>query len=435
MKELKFDGIDNCACGRCHRTSVKSVITGSGALNELPRVISEFGASKAFILSDPHTFDAAGKRVCELLGKAGIAYTSFSFPGEVKPNEECVGLCMMRFDAKCDMIVGVGSGVINDIAKILSTVSRLPYVIVGTAPSMDGYASDSSSMTREGLKISLPSRSADVIIGDTDILCNAPLKMMKSGLGDMIAKYVSICEWRIANIITGEYYCEEVAAMVRKALKRCTDNAAGLLRREKSAVEAVFEGLVLSGIAMNYAGVSRPASGVEHYLSHLWDMRAIEFGTPEDFHGIQCAIGTLIAAKMYEKLKAVTPDRAKALAYVRAFDFENWSDELRAFLGRGAESMIALEAKEKKYDADKHAVRLETIIDRWDDIMRIVNEELPSSAEIEALLDTIDAPKTPEDIGISSDLLPMTFKASKDIRDKYVLPRLFWDLGLLDEII
>jgi glycerol-1-phosphate dehydrogenase [NAD(P)+] len=138
----------------------------------------------------------------------------------------------------------------------------------------------------------------------------------------MLAKYISICEWRIAHIITGEYYCEAVAAMVRQALDACMRNADGLLRREPEAVEAVFRGLVIGGAAMYFAGVSRPASGVEHYFSHLMDMRALEFGLPARLHGIQCAAGTLRALELYEQVKTVTPDHAQALAHARAFDYD-----------------------------------------------------------------------------------------------------------------
>ena len=423
-----------CSCGKVHRFQAELII-GSGAAKQLPGVLEKFGAKKPFILFDKNTYAAAGKQVCDILTANGISYSAYSFQNDtVEPDEHSVGSAVMHFDASCDIIIGVGSGVINDIGKILSSVSGKPYIIVGTAPSMDGYASASSSMTRDGLKISLPSRSADVIIGDTDILCNAPLHMMKSGLGDMIAKYVSICEWRIASLITGEYYCEEIASLIRSALKRCTDHAQGLLNRDPAAVQAVFEGLVIGGVAMNYAGLSRPASGVEHYISHVLDMRAVEFGTPVDLHGIQCAIGTLIAAKLYEKLQSVTPDREKALSYARQFDYSAWAEQLRSLLGKGAESMIALEAKEGKYDPEKHSKRLEIILANWDKILEIIQEELPSSAQLEALLDTIDAPKTLDVIGIPQGSLPMIFKATKDIRDKYVLSRLFWDLGILDEM-
>jgi glycerol-1-phosphate dehydrogenase [NAD(P)+] len=299
---------------------------------------------------------------------------------------------------------------------------------------MDGYASATSSMDRDDLKASLNSRCANVIIGDVDILKNAPAHMLAAGLGDMLAKYVSIAEWRIAHIITGEYYCEKVAQLVRTALKKCADNAEGLLNRDETAVAAVFEGLVIGGIAMAYAGVSRPASGVEHYFSHVWDMRSLQFNTQTDLHGIQCAIGTYIAAKLYEIVKTVTPDEKKAAAYVDAFSYEDWKATLTEFLGQSADTMIAAEAKEGKYIKEKHPARFAIIREHWNEILQILDEELPAAEEIGKLLDTIGISRSPEYLGVDADTLRTTFKATKDIRDKYVLSRLAWDLGILDEL-
>lgn len=164
-------------------------------------------------------------------------------------------------------------------------------------------------------------------------------------------------------------------------------------------------------------------------------MRGVEYRTPVDFHGIQCAIGTLLAARIYEKLKKITPNRQKALDYAASFNYGTYSEELRAFLGRGAEDMIKLETKEGKYDLERHAKRLDLIIANFDKILSIVDEEVPASAEIEAILDLIDAPKSLSDIGLDDSILPISFKATKDIRDKYVLSRLAWDLGIIEEIL
>ncbi len=424
-----------CACGKIHSFQAE-IHTGSGIIKNIPEYIREYNAKKVFLLSDDNTWQAAGMQVYHSLHGSDIETVSYRFShSPVEPDEYSVGAAVMHLEADCELIIGVGSGVINDIGKILSKLSGKPYMIVATAPSMDGYASASSSMTRDGLKISLPSRSADIIVGDMEILCQAPLHMMKSGLGDMIAKYVSICEWRIAQLVTGEYFCPQIAQLVRQALQRCIDNAQGLLHRDKAAVQAVFEGLVICGVAMNYAGLSRPASGVEHYISHVLDMRGVEFGTPVELHGIQCAIGTLIAVRLYEKLKAVIPDREKALAYAAAFDYNAWAQTLHTLLGKGAQSMIALEEKEKKYDLTAHKQRLEIILENWDAILKIINEELPASEQLKALLDTIGAPSSLAQIGIDENLLPCIFSATKDIRDKYVLSRLAWDLGILDELL
>ena len=425
---------ENCSCGKKHPRLCGEVVCGSGVLSLLPEKIASFGAKKVFVFADGNTMKAAGEKVCSLLEKAKIPYTLFVFPDPFpKPDEKTVGSVFLHFDPSCDLVLGVGSGVINDTGKLLSHLTKRPYIIVGTAPSMDGYASATSSMEKNGLKISLDTKCPDLIFGDTEILRNAPMKMLLAGLGDMLAKYVSLCEWRISHLINGEYYCEEVASLVRRSLKECIDHAKGLMKREEEAVGAVFNGLVLAGYAACYAGLSRPVSGVEHYFSHLWDMRGLEFGTKTDLHGIQCAIGTYYAVFLYEKLIRLLPSREKALEYAAGFSFEEWKAKLRAFIGRGAEPMIALEKEQKKYDPVLHEKRLKVILENWDEVKKIAAEELPSFAELDALYDSIGMPKDVSSFGLDPSVLPMTFKASKDIRNKYILSTLLWDLGLLDE--
>lgn len=432
MDDLKME---HCPCGHGHRVEIDHVIIGNGVLNRLSQLVAEYGAVRPFLLADCNTWQAAGARVGEILEQAHISWEKFVFQDKaLEPDEKAVGSAVMHYDAGCDLIIGIGSGVINDIGKILSALTGRKYIIVATAPSMDGYASATSSMSRDGLKVSLPSRCADTILGDVDILKAAPERMLQAGLGDMLAKYISIAEWRIAHLITGEYYCENVAQMIRKAVKKCVDNAKGLLRRDDRAIEAVFEGLVIGGIAMAYAGESRPASGVEHYFSHVWDMRGLEFGTMTDLHGIQCAWGTYMAAKLYDRVRTMEPDMEKAEAYVAAFDREKWNDRLRAFLGSGAETMIALEEKEGKYHLDAHKSRAGKIRNNWQQIQRIIQEEIPPTQVLGEILDTIGIPRKPEELGFSREDLVLTFLATKDIRDKYVLSRLGWDLGVLDEL-
>ena len=423
-----------CACGKTHGFSAK-IITGDGGLQQIPSEIREFGAKKVYLLCDRNTYAAAGNRVERLLQDAGIGCCVYCFPeASPEPDERSVGAAVMHMDAACDMIVAVGSGVLNDIGKILSAISGKPYMIVATAPSMDGYASATSSMTRSGLKISLPSRGADVILGDAEVLCQAPMKLLRSGLGDMVAKYISICEWRIANLLLGEYYCPEVADLVRSAVAQCAANAQGLMNRDKKAVMAVFEGLIIGGVAMNYAGLSRPASGVEHYISHVLDMRGVEYGLPVDTHGLQCAAGTYIAAALYEKLKTITPDREQAYSRTKAFSYEIWSEVLKEFFGKGAQSMLELEAKEGKYDLARHEQRLEDLLAKWEAILEIVEQEIPAPEVLDALYETAQLPKTLEEIGSISTLLPVILRCTKDIRDKYVLSRLAWDLGIEKEL-
>ena len=199
-------------------------------------------------------------------------------------------------------------------------------------------------------------------------------------------------------------------------------------------MKAVFEGLVIGGVAMAYAGVSRPASGVEHYFSHIWDMRGLEFGTKVDLHGTQCAIATYHAIRLYEILRQHTPDFEKATAYVQSFDPVTREQTLRDFLGRSAEAMIVQEKKEGKYRKGTHPARFRKITENWEQILQIIDAELPPSGGLAQLLETIGISTELADFGVDTECARTTFLATKDIRDKYVLSRLAWDLGIPEQL-
>ena len=426
-------GAFECTCGKLHESGTKKVIIEKNAVAKLPALLEEVGGRKPFLLSGQDTFAAAGEKVCTVLDEAGIPYGKYVFGhSPVLPTEHSVGSAVMNFDYSCDCIVGIGSGVINDIGKILAKATGRPYIIVGTAPSMDGYASPTSSMELDGRKVSLDSTFAYAIIGDLDILCQAPMKMLQAGVGDMIAKYIALCEWRIGELLVDEYRCPVVDEMVEVALERVVKAAEGLPQRDPDAVKSVMEGMVITGIAMKYAGVSRPAAGMEHYFSHIWDMRSLALGTKAELHGIQCGIGTLLSLKIYDYIRTVVPNREKALAYVADFDLEKWNAQLSSFIGPGAQALIEDERKAGKYDKQKHAARLERIIKDWDKIMEIINS-LPRYDEVLALMNMIGAPITAEGFGVTPEQTRTTFTMTKDIRDKYIASRLLWDLGLLEE--
>ena len=137
-----------CACGREHVTTVDEVIVGHGVISRISDLLKKYKSVKPFILAYQNTYQAAGKQVCELLADCNISYGSYVFAQTepLEPDEAAVGSAVMHFDHSCDLIIGVGSGVINDIGKILSRISGRKYIIVATAPSMDGCASATSSM-------------------------------------------------------------------------------------------------------------------------------------------------------------------------------------------------------------------------------------------------------------------------------------------------
>ena len=432
VESLISKGAFECGCGKTHAAHLRDALICEKAVEKLPQYIKNIGGTKAYVLADVNTVEA-GAAALEILDRNGIDYKKYVYgENHIEPDDRTVGRAFLNYDYSCDIVVGIGSGVINDIGKIIAGTAKLPYIIVATAPSMDGFASSTSSVIRDGLKVSVDSKCPDVVIGDLDILCKAPPFMAASGLGDMLAKYISICEWRIGHTVTGEYYCEEVADIIRFALGKCVENADKILSCDKDAVRSVMEGLVISGIAADYAGVSRPVSGVEHYFSHIWDMRAVEFGTPMSLHGIQCGIGTLLAIRGYELLKDFTPDKDFALGRFEKFDKEAWIEKIAGYLGSAGDVMIENARRCELYNPDYHLKRLDNICSNWNKIIEIINEELPSSDFITGILKKIEAPVSSDEIGIDSSTNPLTFRMTKDIRDKYILSALMFDTGVLD---
>ena len=427
-----------CSCGRRHDTGLKFLRIGQGVIETVPEAIRFLGRKKPFLVADANTWKAAGEKVAEILTKAGIPYSSYVFPasrGHIEPDEAAVGSIAMAFDPTCDLFLAVGSGVMNDCCRVMAHATGRGHMVVGTAPSMDGYASNSSSMIVERIKTSLYACCPQAIIADVDIMKNAPMRMLWAGLGDMLAKYNALCEWRISNIATGEFYCENVARLVRASVRKVAENASGLVKRAPEAIEAVVEGLILSGVCMDFAKVSRPASGLEHYFSHMWEMEALRKGEHADLHGICVGVGLCLTMPLYDVLRRHgRPTREQADKAFAAFSQEKWEEEMREVFGSTAEDVIRAE-KEKygKNTAAVHEKRLDNLLKNWDGVLAAMDEELPATEEILSLMRSTGMPTTPEELGLDAGAVHRAFVGSREIRDKYLLSSMLWDLGLMKE--
>ncbi len=430
-----------CACGKKHVCALKYLNIGRGIVGEVPAMVAAMGKQKPFVVCDENTWAVAGRRVDEVLTRAGVAHAVYVIPlnnpdaGRIAPGEWEAGSILMHFDPSCDMLLAVGSGVVNDLCRVVANATGRPSAVVGTAPSMDGYASNCSSMEVNHVKVSIYGHVPQGILLDSEILAQAPMRMLWAGLGDMVAKYVAVCEWQISHLVTGEYYCEDVAELMRSALRKLMAAADRIPARDPDAVASIADGLVRAGIGMAFAGVSRPASGLEHYFSHMWEMMALERGVPYDLHGIQVGVGTLLTLQIYQRLLADTaaPDRAKAEAHMRAFDRSAWEARVRRVFGKTAGQILEIEEKTRKNDPDKHARRLSNIVAHWDEIAAIARRELPDFEQLRAVMAQTGMPLTPADIGIPTRDVVDAFVCARDIRDKYLTCSLLWDLGLTDE--
>jgi len=443
MKQLKDMTLEElltpeghpCTCGRTHCAGLRFLKIGSGVIRFLPDALKAIGITKPFIIYDQNTWRAAGAPVEKALAQADVPYAAFRFPQAfVEPDEHAVEQLKEAFDASCDGILAVGSGVINDCGKVLAHDLHLPQAVAGTAPSMDGYASNSSSMIQNKVKVTVYNACPQAILADTAIMKNAPEHMLQAGLGDMLAKYIAVCEWRISHIVTGEYYCKEIAALMRSSLAKIVAAAPGLPTRDEQAVEAVAEGLILSGLAMAFAEISRPASGLEHYFSHVWEMLAIAHDQPHALHGIQVGVGTLLSLRVLDRLRTLTPNENTVRQAIRAFDPKAWEADMHRVFGDTAATLIEKEYSVwHKNDPEGRMQRFTRVQEHWADIVQIMAEELPATADVLTLMQALHLPIAPKDIGVSDQEARDAFIHSRDIRDKYLTSSMLWDMGILDD--
>ena len=423
-----------CECGHRHAVNIRYIKTGRGVLPCVTEMLEALGAKKPFVICDVNTYKAAGEQVCRILKDAGVAYVLHVLQAEKPaPDEHTIGNILMHFDLSCDLVLGVGSGVINDCCKEIGYKTGRTNAIIGTAPSMDGFASATSSMELDGVKVTISNQCPQGILLDADIMAQAPMRMLWAGFGDMIAKYIAVCEWRITNLITGEYYCEAIANLMRAALKKIVSKAELLVARDPDAVLDVAEGLVLAGMGMAFAGCSRPASGIEHYFSHMWEMMAMERGLPYDLHGIQVGVGTVLSFRIYEYVKTLRPDRARMLAHAESFDRNAWEAQVRRIFGNTADEIIRVEDRVHKNDHDRLMQRIDALCENWDRILRIIDEELPDYAGLYQLMQKLGMPVEPKDLDICDDDVVNAYLGARDIRDKYLSCSFLWDMGLEQE--
>ena len=214
--------LENCPCGREHTVNIKAVEIGRGLKEKTGQILICNGfPKKILIVADKNTLSAADG-ILDILSDSGFSFKLHLYDDLRTAHQDDVDK-VIELSVDVDGVLSIGTGSLNDICRRACLLCDKEFAIFATAPSMDGFASDSAPITKNNFKVSYPARQPSVIIGDTDILAAAPTELKASGYGDMLAKYVGIADWKIAQLTTGEYYCENVANVTRSAVRKIVD--------------------------------------------------------------------------------------------------------------------------------------------------------------------------------------------------------------------
>ena len=414
----------NCSCGRPHSCEVGAVVIGKGAVERITELTQMY--QKILVVCDDNTYRVCGKRVIGLLGTRAAAVQIYHTDGVLVPNEESIKILMGCATDGIDLIVGAGSGVINDLCKYVSFLKKLPYMIVATAPSMDGFASVGAAMIIGNMKITYNAHVPAAIIGDVDVLQDAPMDLIQSGYGDIVGKFSCLNDWKLSQVINDEYFCQEVYDLTYEMLMETKDLGPQLLAREEKAVEILMKALVGVGVAMAYVGNSRPASGSEHHLSHFFEVIGIMKKEPYFAHGTDVVYSAVYTQKLREELLALSDEEVEVLAdrlgaaYADGasgqpfFDWAAWEQDIRSIYDQAAEGVIALQHKLDWYSQDYSAV----IKERWPRIREVL-EEVPSSAQLTAYAQSVGLEMADFENTYGQEKIRNAIRYAKDLKDRY----------------
>ena len=289
----------------------KTLIIREEAKKEAYKYFSEeFSSKKGLVVCDENTehiarrdFPGLPQMTCE----AGAVATDTNGDAAAQRLE----------DGGYGFAVACGSGSISDITRYAAAKAGIPFVSYPTAASFDGFVSSVAAMTIDGRKATLPSKAPVALFADPAVFSSAPLRLTLSGVGDILGKYISLFDWRAAQCLMDEVLDDKLTDLINRAI----DKVLALDPDDPGFAEAVMEGLVMTGMTIQYHGSSRPASGAEHHLSHLWEMHCMSEPT-DALHGEKVGVSTLIVLERYKSV----PDEDLAAEYIKPeFTRENLS--------------------------------------------------------------------------------------------------------------
>ena len=335
-------------------TDTKDLVIGAGVLNQTPALFTKlFPGEKAVIVADTTTYEVAGQAVEHYLREAGVEvapahiftdphlYAEWSFVEELENYLKGV-------DA---IAIAVGSGVINDLTKLVSAHLGRKYMVVGTAVSMDGYTAFGASITFEGNKQTFSCPAPYGVLLDSEISAAAPKHLAASGYADLIAKIPAGADWMLADIMDTEALDAFSFGLVQDGLREALSAPAAVFEGDVEMTEKLAEGLIMSGFAMQALQSSRPASGIEHQFSHCWDMENLCHNGEHVSHGFKVGIGTLASTAILEYLLEKDLENLDVEKCVEAWKSLEEIEECakQTFAGNAGLTARALEETRNKY--------------------------------------------------------------------------------------
>ncbi len=392
-------------------TQTKSYVVGEDVLKQVPSIFSEhFAGKKAIIIADENTWKAAGETVYNYMLKAGVDTEKFLIPDkEFHADWKYIEMVDEVLKSSGRIAVSVGSGVINDICKLTAYhQNNQRYMCVATAASVDGYSSFGASITYQNAKQTFECPAPIAIVADTKVLANAPKEMTAAGYADLAAKVPAGAEWMIASEISGvEPIIPDAWHILQDVLDDMLSNPEGVSKGDPKAIADLFNGLTLSGFAMQAAKSSRPASCCEHLYSHIMDMTHHRYHGKLQSHGFQVAVGTLTMCAFFDEFLKMDISKIDIDKCVAAWpSLEEEQERARVIFEDFPSPDLGYTQITQKY-SDKETVRKELTKLKavWPELREKLRKQVYPYTKMKKMFEIVGAPTEPEHVGVNRKYL------------------------------
>lgn len=398
--------LGKCVCGREHELRTKLVVCEYGALKNFDKYMEDCGLTGfRTVIYDTNTYNLPS--ITHVPADQEIVLEAKGLHSE----KGLIENMMTMLERTPDYIVVVGGGTLMDFGRYSAWKLGIPFVAIPTIVSSDGFTADICSIIIDGQKKSIPMQAADAVICDMDVVSGAPMFLSIAGVQDIMAKYVSIADWKIAHLVSGEYFCPMVCDMAQEALDIMVRCANELAEGKAPDFEAMAYTQMLSGLTMQILSNSRAASGAEHLVAHLVEMKPRGFENAHGMHGECVGIGTIMCASAYHKLAEKETIQVKPFEPVN----EQW---VRDVFGELADGIL----KENENDVLK-TFDPENIKEKWPQIREII-ATIPKAEELIELYTKIGAKHSLEELGIDESVREEFLDISSAIRNRLTLARM-----------
>jgi len=425
-----------CDCAYDHNIPNMDIYIKSGLIDDCADCIKESGlGTNVLIIADNTTYAVAGERVEKNLQKAGFTCNVCILPGEhVEPTPEMADYITANVDSSTDFLLAVGSGVVTDLTRRSAFLTDKPFAAFGTAASMDGYTSITSSMMVNKMKVSMYGNAAKLLMFDPEILATAPLLMQASGVGDMLAKYGVLVDWKLGSAVADEVFCPLCEELMLMGLKTCSAHIDDIIARTEAGMEALIEALIYAGLTVLIVKNTRPVASIEHNMAHFWDMMHVACGgNPVPSHGICVGIGFIYTLLYHEMLKIADLSKIdKDSIKNKRMSKQQKKDYLLGCYPPGVGEEI-IQANEDWYiDWTENEKRIDALIDYHRQYVKD-SEVLPDYREMITYFERFGAPTSATKAEISRDRLANALLCTKDFRKRYSIGKALSELGMLEE--